>query len=99
MDTRTKGAWIVHHTHKLSQVVNPLEYENVLMAGKAGILLSGLSADEQLVLPSKKVEAIRKAAGVTKTELPALLDSLSDFGLINVSKGSVEVLGVSTYTV
>src|SRR6266702_3080934 len=99
MDTRTKGAWIVHHTNKLSQVFNPLEYETVLMAGKAGVLLSGLSANEQLVLSSEKVEAIRKAAGVTRTELPELLRSLSGLGVINVSKGNVEVLGVSAYTV
>jgi len=99
MDTRTKGAWIVHHTNKLSLVSNPLEYETVLMAGKAGVLLSGLSADEQLVLSSEKVEAIRKAAGVMKTELPELLRSLSGLGVINVNKGNVEVLGVSAYTV
>jgi hypothetical protein len=78
-------------------VTNPLEYETVLMAGKAGVLLSGLSADEQLVLSSEKVEAIRKAAGVMKTELPELLRSLSGLGVINVSKGNVEVLGVSAY--
>jgi hypothetical protein len=78
-------------------VTHPLEYETVLMAGKAGVLLSGLSADEQLVLSSEKVEAIRKAAGVMKTELPELLRSLSGLGVINVSKGNVEVLGVSAY--
>jgi hypothetical protein len=99
MDTRTKGAWIVHHTNKLNQIAHPLEYENVLTAGKAGILLSGLSADEQLVLPHEKVEAIRKASGIMRTELPELLRNLSSLGVINVSKGNVEVLGVSAYKV
>lgn len=99
MDMRTKGAWIVHHTNKLNQVAHPLEYETVLTAGKAGILLSGLSADEQLVLAPEKVEAIRKAAGITKIELPELLRNLSSQGVINVGKGSVEVLGVSAYKV
>ena len=84
-DTRTKGAWIVHHTNKLNQVSHPLEYETVLTAGKAGILLSGLSADEQLVLSAEKVEAIRKAAGILKMELPELFRSLSSVGVINVS--------------
>ena len=34
-----------------------------------------------------------------KTELPELLRSLSSLGVINVSKGNVEVLGVSAYKV
>jgi len=99
MDTRTKGAWIVHHGHKLSLVVNSLEYETILTAGKAGVLLSGLSANEQVSLPNDKVDAIRKAARVSKTELPALLKSLSDLGVINVGKSGIEVLGVTSHAV
>jgi hypothetical protein len=86
MDTRTKGAWIIHHTNKLSQVVNALEYETVLTAGKAGLLLSGLSSNEQLILTSDKVEAIRKSVGITRAELPELLQSLSALGVINSNK-------------
>src|SRR5262245_37707244 len=99
MDTRTKGAWIVHHGHKLGRVVNPLEYETIITAGKAGVLLSGLSANEQASLPHDKVDAIRKAAGVTKAELPALLRGLSDLGVINIGKTGIEVLGVTSHAV
>jgi hypothetical protein len=97
MDARTTGAWIVHHANKLSGVVNPIEYENVFTAGRAGLLLSALSADEQLVVSATKVDAIRRANALTKVEMPEMLGNLSAVGVINVGRsGEVEVLGVST---
>jgi hypothetical protein len=100
MDARTTGAWIVHHANKLSGVVNPLEYESVLTAGKAGLLLSALSGDEQLVVSPTRVDAIRRANGLTRVETPELLKNLSAVGVINVGRGgAVEVLGVSTSVV
>jgi hypothetical protein len=40
MDPKTKGAWLVHHTHKLEQVTGVHEFDNIYAAGKAAILLS-----------------------------------------------------------
>ncbi|MBK8015114.1 MAG: hypothetical protein IPK13_27685 [Deltaproteobacteria bacterium] len=99
MDHKTKGAWVVHHARKLASVTNPIEYENILTAGRAGILLSALSADDQIVLPNDRVHAIRKAAQINSAEFPALLEQLKKAGLIQVNASAVEVLGVSTQNV
>jgi len=47
MDGKTKGAWLVHHTHKLEQVSSVQEFNNIYAAGKAAILLPALSASDQ----------------------------------------------------
>lgn len=100
MDAKTKGAWLVHHTHKLEQVSGSQEFNNVYAAGKAGILLSALSASDQTSLPQSQVEVLAKASNInTLFELPKLLDLLQARGLVQPSKQGVDVLGVTTSAV
>src|SRR2546425_1098258 len=97
MDTKTKGAWLVHHTHKLELVNGVHEFNNIYAAGKAAILLSALSASDQTSLPSKRVELLAKASNInTLFELPKLLELLQARGLVQASKKGVDVLGVTT---
>ncbi len=97
MDAKTKGAWLVHHTHKLEQVSGAQEFNNILAAGKAAILLSALSASEQTNLPHSKVSLLAEASNINKIfELPKLLDLLETQGLVQVSPQGVDVLGVTT---
>ncbi len=63
MDEKTQGAWIIHHTYKLSSVtLQTNEYERVNFAGKCGIILSGLAATNQITVPKKRVEALARAS-------------------------------------
>lgn len=97
MDKKVKGAWLVQQTGKLQNVNNQATYENTYHAGKAGILLSALSSDDQAVLGTEKVEALAKASSITtKLELPSLLETLKQQGLIETGEGGIEVLGVTT---
>ena len=99
MDDKTRGAWVIHHARKLDHVTNSIDYEGILTAGKAGILLSGLSADDQVSLSMDRVDAIRKAANISRTELPELLRQLEQARLIEQGTGGVDVLGVTSQTV
>jgi hypothetical protein len=100
LDAKTKGAWLVHHTHKLEQVNGVHEFDKVYAAGKAAILLSVLSASEQATLSRDKVETLARASNVnTVFELPKLLQLLEDRSLIQPSKKGVDVLGITTATV
>jgi hypothetical protein len=97
MDAKTKGAWLVHHTHKLEQVHGIQQFDKISAAGKAGILLSALSASDQTSLDSARVELLAKAASInTVFELPKLLELLQKRGLVQVSDKGVDVLGVTT---
>ncbi len=99
LDPKTRGAWLVHHTNKLQQVTGPNSYDNILVAGKAGILLSALSASADVSLPRARVGALASAANINKLELQQLLKLLSDHRLINVGAEGVDVLGVTNSTV
>jgi hypothetical protein len=100
MDARTKGAWLVHHTHKLEQVSGAQEFNNILAAGKAAILLSALSASDQISLPRDNVALLAKASHInTVFELPKLLELLESQGLVQTSEHGVDVLGVTTVAV
>lgn len=97
MEKKTEGAWLVQQTSKLQNVNNQTSYENTYFAGKAGILLSALTADEQCTLPKEKVNALAQASNITVSmELPALLDVLENRELISVGSDGIEVLGVTT---
>jgi len=97
LDEKTTGAWLVHHTRKLEQVSNPQAFNKILIAGKAGTLLSALSASTQSSLSRKQVEALAQAANInTYFELPKLLDLLQARKLIDISSSGVDVLGVTT---
>jgi len=100
MDAKTKGAWLVHHTHKLEQVTGVHEFDNIYAAGKSAILLSALSASDQTSLDSKRVETLAKASNINAVfELPKLLELLEARSLIQTSKTGIEVLGVTTSSV
>jgi hypothetical protein len=100
MDRKTKGAWLVHHTHKLEQISGVYEFNNIYAAGKSAILLSALSASDQTSLSSSKVELLAKASNInTLFELPKLLELLEAQSLVQASKKGIDVLGVTTTTV
>ena len=96
MDKKTKGARLIHHTKKLQNFTNQAEFENTFYAGKAGILLSSISADNQIILNRERVEVLAKASNITKLELPTLLKYLEAKGLIDSSEDEISVLGVTT---
>jgi hypothetical protein len=100
MDPKTKGAWLVHHTHKLEQVAGVHEFDNIYAAGKAAILLSALSASDQTSLSRGRVELLAKASNInTLFELPKLLELLEAQSLVQSSKKGIDVLGVTTTAV
>jgi len=101
MEDRTEGAWIIHHTNKLQQVTNVGEFEEIELAGKCGLILSGLAASHQeSILSDDKTKAIAQSVGIKKTELPVILGKLEEEKLINLSKnGDVAVLGITSATV
>lgn len=100
MDAKIKGAWLVHHTHKLEQVSGAQQFNNILAAGKAAILLSALGASEQTSLPHSKVSLLAEASNINKIfELPKVLELLEAGGLVQVSNQGVDVLGVTTAAV
>lgn len=100
MDSRTEGAWIIHHTNKLKQV-DSNDFDDIDFSGKAGKLLSGLAAsNEESKLSKDKVSAIAKGAGINKAELPTLLNRLQQEHLIDQSTtGEVVSIGVTTASV
>jgi hypothetical protein len=99
LDDKTSGAWVVHHTRKLEQVSSAHTFNAVLVAGKAGTLLSALSATEQTTVPKVRVDALAQAANINAyVELPKLLEILKGRKLIDLSASGVDVLGVTTPT-
>ena len=100
MDGKTQGAWIIHHTYKLSSVtLQTNEYERINFAGKCGIILSGLAATDQITVSKRRVEALASALGIsTKLELPTILNELKRQRLIDIAGSEVSVLGLTTTT-
>lgn len=99
MDKKTQGSWLIHHTNKLQGVTNQNGYENTFLAGKAGILLSAISSDNELTINSDRLNVLAKAASINTTfELPKLVDVLQQHKLVDKSKGGLAVLGVTTGT-
>ena len=99
MDKKTTGAWIIHHTAKLQQIVTPTPFDRITFAGKAGVLLSAISETSKTSqLTKAKLETLAKASNINPyTELPTLLNYLQDSKLIEKSSsGSIEVLGLTT---
>lgn len=102
MEKSTQGAWLIHHTDKLTGVTSQNDFENIYMSGKCGMLLSALAESEnQSVIPKKKVDAIAKASGINiRLELPNILETLDKERLIDKSKsGDISVLGLTTISV
>lgn len=99
MDKKTKGSWLIHHTNKLQNVSNQIGHENTYMAGKAGILLSAISADKQTAISNDRLKVLASAACINvKFELPALLKVLEDRELVDKASKGISVLGVTSAT-
>lgn len=97
MDKKTMGAWIVHHTNKLQKVNSQANYENIFLAGKAGILLSAISFSDQNVLNNNKIKTLARASNINvQLELPELLKLLVKHDLIDIGNNGVEILGLTS---
>lgn len=97
MDKKTKGSWLIHHTNKLQAVTNQLGYEKTFLAGKAGILLSAISANNEIVIGTQRLETLAQAANINTTfELPKLIEVLRTKELIDSTPTGIAVLGVTT---
>lgn len=96
IDSKTRGAWVIHHTDKLQSVTDPSAFENIFTAGKAGKLLSALSTSDQLVLDESQIKLYAQQADINKLELDSLLKILKDRELVDIGNSGVEVLGLTT---
>ena len=97
MDKKTKGSWLIHHTNKLQGVTNQIGYEKTFLAGKAGILLSAISSNNQVTVNNDRLTVLAKAANINTTfELPKLIEVLQQQRLIDTAGGGIAVLGVTT---
>ena len=97
MDKKTKGSWLIHHTNKLQGVTNQTGYEKTFLAGKAGILLSAISSNNQITVNNDRLTVLAKAANINTTfELPKLIEVLQQQQLIDTAGGGISVLGVTT---
>jgi hypothetical protein len=77
IDKKTKGSWLIHHTNKLQGVTSQSGFENTYLAGKAGILLSAISANQAITINSDKLHVLATAANINTTfELPKLIEVL-----------------------
>lgn len=98
-DKKVSGAWVIHHTNKIQQVSYQPDFEVTALSGKAGLLLSALSAsDEESTLKHERVNALAAATNINRLELNSLLQILKDRDLIDSSKSDKEVvvLGVTS---
>ncbi|MBK9260240.1 MAG: hypothetical protein IPM54_10435 [Polyangiaceae bacterium] len=96
MDAKTRGAWIFHHASKLDAVVNRTDFDNIGLAGKAGVLLSVLSGQDGVTVPMPRVEALARTNNITKLELPGVLAKLHERKLVDLGTAGINVLGVSS---
>ncbi|WP_082091291.1 hypothetical protein [Paracidovorax citrulli] len=99
MEKKTTGSWLVHHTNKIQKVSSAPGFNKILVAGKAGILLSALAADKQIDLSNERVEALAEAAQINALECDSLLKKLEERKLIDRANSGISVLGVSSTTV
>jgi hypothetical protein len=97
MDKKVKGAWLIHHTNKLQNVTNQLGYEKTFLSGKAGILLSAISSNNQSTISHERLNVLAQAANINVMfELPKLLEVLTKRELIDKTVNGIGVLGVTT---
>lgn len=100
MEKRTEGAWLLHHTKKLLDLKDTQEFDDIELAGKCGIFLSNLAADDESDLNSDKVTAIARVSNIKKTEIDTIKNRLADSHLISLGKnGSISVLGITSSSV
>lgn len=102
MKEKTEGAWLIHHTKKLSQIANATDFEDIEFAGKCGVFLCNLAAsDQQSDLNEDVVKTIAKVSNIKRTEIETIRNKLVDEQLIDVDKktGGISVLGYTTSSV
>lgn len=94
MDKKTKGAWVIHHSRKLQETLSQ-DFDAIGFAGKSGTMLSAMSAEYQVQIPTARLEALAKANHISpKTELPTILNELARQRLVLAGSGGIEVLGL-----
>lgn len=99
MDNKTKGAWLLHHGRKIQATTNQ-DFDAISFASKCGSLLSAVSAEQQIQLSSKRIDALAKANQISpKTEVPAILAEFERQKLILKGKDGFEILGLSSHAV
>jgi len=96
IDNKTKGAWIIHHAGKLQTVVNVSPFENLNIAGKAGMLLSALSTTNQITITHEKATILAQEANISSLELKGLVNILKKHELIDINNFGIELLGLTT---
>lgn len=95
MDDKTKGAWVIHHARKLQETLSQ-DFDALSFAGKSGSLLSAISAEKQLQIPQRRLDALAKANHISpKTELPTIVAELTRQRLILPGTGAIEVIGLT----
>ncbi len=95
MDKKTKGSWLIHHTNKIQEVNNVRGYNCTLAAGKAGLLLSAISASHQeLSVSRQRLEVLADNVNINPLELDSLLDMLKKRDLLDYVQSEIVVLGV-----
>jgi hypothetical protein len=101
MDKKTAGSWLIHHTNKLQGVNNQQGFEKTFAAGKAGILLSAISADGDLKVSPDRLNALARASNInTMFELPSLVKILKENKYLDDSRsGELLVYGVTSASV
>lgn len=89
MDNLTKGTWVVNSVkHLVALRTNTPElayFEATELAGKAGMLLSRLVADEQEVVPAAKLRVLARESGITGGELESCLLRLREQNKVDFS--------------
>lgn len=101
MTKEQTGAWVIHHAQKLNSIKEIPDYDAIKIAGKAGILLSAISASTEHTITSDKLRKLANASGITTLEINPLLDILEKSALIECSKNNSEinVLGVTSHSI
>lgn len=100
MDDETKGAWLVHHSQKLSHISGAVEYDEIQSVGKAITLLTSLAESQsESRVSRKRCEAIASSCGINRRlELPGLLNMLDEAKVIDQTRsqdGDIAVLGIT----
>ncbi|THA11450.1 hypothetical protein [Rodentibacter pneumotropicus] len=94
MDSKQTGAWLIHHTNKLNSIENNYSstYDNIQIAGKAGLLLSSLSASNEQTIPIERALVLARIANINKLEFYPLINILENSKLIDKSDKEIRIL-------
>jgi hypothetical protein len=93
-EKETVGAWLLHHDQKLSSS-QTTEFETIAIAGRAARLLSACAREIEWVVPKARVSELARANGIRSHEVSGLLGALESQGLVDQTRDSISVLGVS----